>query len=145
MDDIDEILSNELLSDELLSDELVNGRTDFPLIVEGGKPRPFSNRMIEKAPQLPTVETDLVNTIRDDINTCESLNALEIILDNMADNDIHFVGTRNHVYNSKQMLRVLAVCREEFYFDSWLPRTLGFRAKALQLLEEQTSKEDNNE
>lgn len=117
-------------------DDLIYGRQGSPLLVIGGTPKNSSHRMVEKGEDLEPVHHHIEVAVAEFIEQAETLDILEEVITKLFEEDTHFVGTKNHVYNSKQMKRVLGSCRDAFYFSIWLPRTLGFREKALKLLKE---------
>lgn len=117
-------------------DDLIYGRQESPLLVIGGTPKPASHRMKEKGEDLKATDHHIEVALAECIEQAETLDILEEVITKLYEQDTHFVGTNDHVYNSKQMKRILSSCRDAFYFNIWLPRTLGFREKALELLKE---------
>lgn len=117
-------------------DDLIHGRQGSPLLVIGGTPKKSSHRMEEKGEDLNAAHHYTEVAVAECIQEASTLDMLEEVITKMCEEDTHFVGSKDRVYNSKQMKRVLVSCRDTFFFSVWLPRTLGFREKALELLKE---------
>jgi len=117
-------------------DDLIKGRVESPFLVVGGTPKKLYHRMEEKGSQLESASLSVEQMVKDNIFDAFNLDGLVVLLEKLEDLNVHFVGSKDHVYNSTKMRRIISGCREECYFSSWLPRTLGFREKALKLLKE---------
>lgn len=104
------------------------------MFVIGGTPLVDSNRMIEKSTELiqvtdPNVEKEFSAIVKDG----DLIEFIEFF-DWACYNDIHIVGSRDYVYNSRGMLSMLFNVIDDYLSDFRVfPRTLGFRDKIVSL------------
>lgn len=103
-------------------------------LVFGGNCEWNSNRAKESAWELMEVPEEVVEEYKLQISNADSIENLKRIIKHMADNNINIVGSRAYVYMTSELLHVIDRLGILYPYN-YLPRTIGIRAKAIELCE----------